>query len=272
MQAKDCAWMCTQVMEANREETSLSAHLYGFYHPAALPNNAPQTEKLSSQSLGHRRYCLLRALILSFSSVILDWIIAGERQAHTWGGWVAFLGTEWHLLRLKAWVSSATRLCKDIVVQGMRRKSWKTCFPKTAIGYCLSYGNIKLVVVRLGLNCCIYCSSGEMIASFLSGQKETIVIVRLNRTLQVCTFFKVKHGTEPSSWSQCTDNPPVLSITNSGFRPGGSVRALKQMQQNYSEPDPWRFLQYVCTSAWEGGWETLQSQMPTSRSFTSVKK
>lgn len=29
-------------------------------------------------------------------------------------------------------------------------------------------------------------------------------------------------------------HPPVLSITNSGFRPGGSVSALKQMQQNYS--------------------------------------
>lgn len=105
-----------------------------------------------------------------------------------------------------------------------------------------------------------------MIASFLSGQKETVVIVRLTRTLQVCTFFKVKHGTEPSSRSQCTDNPPVLSITNSGFRPGGSVRALKQMQQNYSGPDPWSFLQYVCASAWEGDWETLRSQMPTSRS------
>lgn len=80
-----------------------------------------------------------------------------------------------------------------------------------------------------------------MIASFLSGQKETVVIVRLNRTLQVCTFFKVKHGTEPSSRSQCTDNPPVLSITNSGFRPGGSVRALEQMQQNYSGPRSLKF-------------------------------
>lgn len=29
-------------------------------------------------------------------------------------------------------------------------------------------------------------------------------------------------------------HPPVLSITNSGSRPGGSVSALKQMQQNYS--------------------------------------
>lgn len=80
-----------------------------------------------------------------------------------------------------------------------------------------------------------------MIASFLSGQKETVVIVRLTRTLQVCTFFKVKHGTEPSSRSQCTDNPPVLSITNSGFRPGGSVRALEQMQQNYSGPRSLKF-------------------------------
>lgn len=28
----------------------------------------------------------------------------------------------------------------------------------------------------------------------------------------------------------------------------------------------------MCTSVWEGGWATLQSQMPASRSFTSVKK
>lgn len=38
---------------------------------------------------------------------------------------------------------------------------------------------------------------------------------------------------------------PVLSITNPGFRPSGSVSALKQMQQYYSESNPWRSLKYV---------------------------
>lgn len=80
--------MCAHVMQANREETlrptSLSAHLYGFYRPAALANNAPQTEKLSSQSLGHRRSLSPAGfdLILLIRDRCLNHIAEG-RQAHT---------------------------------------------------------------------------------------------------------------------------------------------------------------------------------------------
>ncbi len=87
MQAKDCAQMCTQVMQANREETlrptSLSAHLYGFYHPAASQTMHYKQTKLSSQSLRPRRYCLPPALILSSSSVMAAWIILHEEDKLT---------------------------------------------------------------------------------------------------------------------------------------------------------------------------------------------
>lgn len=83
-----------------------------------------------------------------------------------------------------------------------------------------------------------------MITSLLSGQ-ETIVIVRLHHIPSRLHIFQSKTWNRALIMKSAYWDPPVLSIINSGFRPGGSISERKQMQRNYSEPDPWRSLIYV---------------------------
>lgn len=58
-----------------------------------------------------------------------------------------------------------------------------------------------------------------MNARFLSGQ-ETTVIVGYNRTLEVCTFLRGKHGTGPSSRSRLPDILLSRGVRSAGFGPG----------------------------------------------------
>lgn len=102
MQAKDCVGMCTQVMEAKREETLLLMSVSVWF-----------TTLLRSQTMHHKQRSYLvnpwdTADIVSADFDLILLIgdpglnhIAGGRQAHTWEGWAAFLGTEWCVLRLK---------------------------------------------------------------------------------------------------------------------------------------------------------------------------
>lgn len=116
MQAKDCGWMCTQVMQANKEETlrptSVSAHLYGFLSPCCARKQCT-TNSEAIKSIPGTPQILSPAgfdLILLIRDCGLNHI-AGVRQAHTWGGWVAFLRTEWCVLRLKDGFLSTAGLC-----------------------------------------------------------------------------------------------------------------------------------------------------------------
>lgn len=99
MQAKDCAWMCTQVMVANRERNPpphLSVRtLVWLLSPCCTPKQCTTNREAIESNpwdradiVSCRLWCYLPLRWSGLESYI-------GRQAHTWEGWAAFLGTQW---------------------------------------------------------------------------------------------------------------------------------------------------------------------------------
>lgn len=85
---------------------------------------------------------------------------AGGRQAHTWEGWVAFLGTEWCVLRLKAWFCSQLDSCFGLKNE---EKVLNITFLKQllAIFSFMGIQNQFLLVWQTWLKCCLCCYGGK---------------------------------------------------------------------------------------------------------------
>lgn len=170
IQAKDCARVCAQVMEADRKEAFLSTQpqpLSALSPHKQCPTNrhdpAESWDAVDTVSCGLWSYC--SHLWSQLESYV---------QTHTWEGWVAFLRNELHqFLRLKAGFLSAAKI----------QRSNHRLPPKQTLAVVSSLGistHVFTSLIPLFL-----CFQREKMTYFIPNQ-EIIVIVRLNHTRQVC--------------------------------------------------------------------------------------
>lgn len=118
MQTEDCAHMCTQVMEANGEKKLSVRTLVGLLSPWCAP-------KQCSTNRGAIKSILGIVQILSTAGFDLIWLVGDPILNHSWRKQSSHLrrlsifsrnSLAFILLLLKAWLSSAARLCLHFAV------------------------------------------------------------------------------------------------------------------------------------------------------------
>lgn len=168
--------------------------------------------------MGRCRHCPVLSLILSSSSVIRAWIIAGGRQVYTWEGCKGILGSGWCALRLKAWF---------LLIAGL------TFSPKML--FCILHLYKKRICHFQTVPKCFWLWWGVNESSFLSGQ-EAILIARWDHTLPACTFFHSQTWDRAHIMKSELQDPPVLQYIFWPWACLDSGSESMQMQQYYSKP------------------------------------
>ena len=207
MQAEDCAWLCTQVIEANRRNlpsVSLSAHLFGFYPPHRASRQCPTNRGGIEPSLS--------ALILSTSSVIPAWIILQEEGELT-------PDTAQELLSETAlWVLRLNRagLCQA----GFELKKWGESLKKSdkVISHNFKfYRNPEWVFVYVA-------QVTTLLFLWFEGKSDDQFVFTSRNHYCCITDLQPYRAPDIKSvrW-----HPPVKSLQHSGLRPADSVSEHK---------------------------------------------